>query len=83
MVYLRHHFFIPMRQESDVIQHLGEKSGDVCAAREAENIDLISRAVEAHQKAVAADDVFIKRRADGRVFSFHVPGAKSRSDRGM
>lgn len=58
-------------------------AGDVCAARESENVDLVAWAIEAHEEAVPAYDMLVKGRAHGAILSFHVPGTEARAERGV
>lgn len=63
-----------MRQEAYVVEHLGQEPSDVGAPREAEEVDLVPRAVEAHQESIATHDVLIEAAAHSRVLHLEVPG---------
>lgn len=69
----RDHLLVPVAQQPDVVQHLGQEARDVRPAAEAEYVDLVARAVEPHQEAVPAHDVLVKGGADRAVLGFHVP----------
>jgi hypothetical protein len=47
-------------QKASIVKHFGEKSRNICAAAEAKHVYLIARLIEAHEEAIAPNDVLIE-----------------------
>lgn len=59
------HFLITVAQQTNVVEHLGQKPCNVGAPAETKHVNLITGTVEPHQEAIAAHHVLVKRGADG------------------
>src|SRR6478735_3098159 len=54
------HFFIAVRQESDVIEHLGQEACNICSPTETEHINLIAGVIKSHKESIASYDMLVE-----------------------